>query len=355
MRNENMTLGNRIAARRKELKMTQDALARAVGVSAQAVSKWENDQSCPDISILPQLAQTLGLSVDALLGAEPEIPVYQGEVVTGDDGEDEGSGSFQGKNGDVGFDFHAGPVELHMGPSKRFSLTIAAWLIVTALLMLAQPVLKPFVSLGSMGFWNALWISGLTVWGTAGLFRRIDFVHLVAALAGVYLGLNQFGVLPLALSWEILLPVLVLLLGVSLLLDSFRKKKKASSGIHVHTAGTDRVTRVEDGFLTYVHNFGEDDYRVSTQELKGGRVEMCFGEFTLDLSGVEQVAEDCVLDLEAQFGDFTLLVPSRFRADLALETNFANREVKGAPQAQPEGVIHVNAEICFGSLTVRYI
>lgn len=354
MNYENMTLGNRIAARRKELKMTQDALAKAVGVSAQAVSKWENDQSCPDISILPQLAQTLGVSVDTLLGVEPEAPVYRGEVVTEEEAKDDGY-HFKCDNDGVGFEFQSGPVEMTIGRSRRFSLTIAAWLIVTALMMLAQPLLKGLVSLEPVSFWNALWISGLTVWGTAGLFRRIDFVHLIATLAGVYLGLNQFGVLPLALSWEILLPVLVLLLGVSLLLDSFRKKKKASSGIHVHTAGTDRVTRVEDGFLTYVHNFGEDDYRVSTQELKGGRVEMCFGEFTLDLSGVERVAEDCVLDLEAQFGDFTLLVPSRFRADLALETNFANREVKGAPQAQPEGVIHVNAEICFGSLTVRYI
>ncbi len=45
------TLGRRIAAHRRELGLTQDALAERLGVTAQAVSKWENDQSCPDISI----------------------------------------------------------------------------------------------------------------------------------------------------------------------------------------------------------------------------------------------------------------------------------------------------------------
>ena len=54
-----MTLGKRIMQHRKRLGMTQEQLADRVGVSAQAVSKWENDLSCPDISLLPQLAEIL--------------------------------------------------------------------------------------------------------------------------------------------------------------------------------------------------------------------------------------------------------------------------------------------------------
>ena len=63
----NTTLGQRIAMLRKQKNLTQDALADAMGVSAQAVSKWENDLSCPDIMILPKLANHLGVSVDELL------------------------------------------------------------------------------------------------------------------------------------------------------------------------------------------------------------------------------------------------------------------------------------------------
>ena len=63
----NETIGNRIAKLRKENRMSQENLAEKLGVSAQAVSKWENDASCPDISLLPQLARLLGVTVDELL------------------------------------------------------------------------------------------------------------------------------------------------------------------------------------------------------------------------------------------------------------------------------------------------
>ena len=61
------TIGTRIASRRKELKMTQEDLAVKLGVSAQAVSKWENDASCPDISLLPQMVKVLDITTDELL------------------------------------------------------------------------------------------------------------------------------------------------------------------------------------------------------------------------------------------------------------------------------------------------
>ncbi len=71
------TIGKRIAAARKEKGLTQEALAQAMEVSAQAVSKWENDQSCPDITALPKLAKLLGLSLDALLSGEEEPPAVR--------------------------------------------------------------------------------------------------------------------------------------------------------------------------------------------------------------------------------------------------------------------------------------
>ena len=74
------TLGKRIAYHRKTLGLTQEQLAEKLGVTAQAVSKWENDQSCPDIGILPQLAEIFGVTTDALLGRE--APAKLAEVVT---------------------------------------------------------------------------------------------------------------------------------------------------------------------------------------------------------------------------------------------------------------------------------
>lgn len=69
----NMTIGKRIALLRKEKGLKQEELAEMLGVSGQAVSKWENDQTCPDISLLPQLASILGVTVDELLSGKREM------------------------------------------------------------------------------------------------------------------------------------------------------------------------------------------------------------------------------------------------------------------------------------------
>ena len=71
MANQNReTFGRRIARMRLEHAMTQERLANIANVSAQAVSKWENDQSYPDILLLPLLAKTFDVTVDELLGVE---------------------------------------------------------------------------------------------------------------------------------------------------------------------------------------------------------------------------------------------------------------------------------------------
>ena len=66
------TIGKRIAALRREKGLKQDDLAGMLEVSPQAVSKWENDQTCPDISLLPGLANILGITVDELLSGKQE-------------------------------------------------------------------------------------------------------------------------------------------------------------------------------------------------------------------------------------------------------------------------------------------
>ena len=68
----NTTLGKRIAALRHKNQLTQDELAEKLGISSQAISKWENDQSCPDISSLPLLSKILGISTDELLTGKKE-------------------------------------------------------------------------------------------------------------------------------------------------------------------------------------------------------------------------------------------------------------------------------------------
>ena len=67
MNTSSETLGRRIARLRLAKTATQERLAKELNVSPQAVSKWENDINYPDISLLPDLARFLGVSVDELL------------------------------------------------------------------------------------------------------------------------------------------------------------------------------------------------------------------------------------------------------------------------------------------------
>lgn len=63
-----MTIGTNIYTLRKEKKITQAQLAEKLGVSEQAISKWENNQCAPDVSLFPIIADYFGVSIDRLFG-----------------------------------------------------------------------------------------------------------------------------------------------------------------------------------------------------------------------------------------------------------------------------------------------
>lgn len=67
----NKPIGEKIYELRKNRSLTQEQLGEKLGISGQAVSKWEKGESMPDIMSLPELCEILGVSIDALL----EIPV----------------------------------------------------------------------------------------------------------------------------------------------------------------------------------------------------------------------------------------------------------------------------------------
>lgn len=64
---ENFRLNEQIAFLRKAKGTTQEELAKALGVTNQAVSKWESSQCCPDIQLLPDIADYFGVSIDELM------------------------------------------------------------------------------------------------------------------------------------------------------------------------------------------------------------------------------------------------------------------------------------------------
>ena len=78
---EELTMGARISERRRNKGLTQEALAKLLGVSNQAVSKWESDVCCPDIALLPQLVDALEMTLDELFGRACKAAIANDQIL----------------------------------------------------------------------------------------------------------------------------------------------------------------------------------------------------------------------------------------------------------------------------------
>ena len=339
------TLGKRIAANRKRLGITQDRLADQLGVTAQAVSKWENDQSCPDITMLPKLAGVFGMSTDILLGIEPQpteiVPVPENTGAQAD-----------GNQEPSGIHMQNGQWEFHWDADRRDSVGLALWVLLVGGLMLAGSLLH-----WDIGFWDILWPSGLLMFGLFGLYPKFSFFRLGCSLFGLYFLLSNLNFAPFSLDRGILLPVLLLLFGGSLLVDALRKPKK--NGVVINRSGKGGTPKnhcqYSDNRFDCATAFGENHYVLPLTQLSGGTAEVSFGEMHVDLQVCEHVSQDCTIDLHCSFGELELTVPRRFRVEPANSTAFASVEITGAPSSETTGVIRVNCDVNFGEISIRYV
>lgn len=76
-----MTIGTNIKRLRQNKGVTQEQLGAVLGISSQAVSKWENESALPDIMTLPKLADYFGISIDELMGYQLNALTYKEQFV----------------------------------------------------------------------------------------------------------------------------------------------------------------------------------------------------------------------------------------------------------------------------------
>ncbi|MBE6985334.1 MAG: helix-turn-helix transcriptional regulator [Ruminococcaceae bacterium] len=330
----NHTLGERIKCHRKRLNMTQEQLAERIGVSAQAVSKWEHNQSCPDITVLPELADLFGISIDELLGKNTtQKQVHQAELVNEE--KEDSNGSFT----------------WNWEPGKKHSILFAVYIILVGGLLLLNHLQSYDIS-----WWSVVWTTFVAFVGISGLSGGFSVFSLTMTLAGVYFLLSEYDLFSFKLSWGIVIPAVLLLWGVSLLIDVFAGKKKHRSKMVHHKTNAMREYSCTDGYLQCELSFGEYRVNATTELLKGGNVETSFGSFAVDLSGCKAVTPDCTLHVENSLGSLTLLMPKRFLAKIDNEDTFtASVDVEGSPDAQVDGSIRICLDNSLGSFTLRYV
>lgn len=338
------TLGKRIAEHRKRMKLTQDQLAEKLGITAQAVSKWENDQSCPDITMLPRLAEIFGITTDELLGMEATQPIHEAEVVE-EDQENEGD------------HIHNGIWEFKWDSGRKDAVTFAILILWVGMLILAA---KHFGWDDS--FWGILWPSALLIYGGRRLLGHFSIFSACVTLCGAYFLIDNLDIWQLELAGEYVFPIAIVLIGLGLLIDALRRPKKphfvvTHNGKNV-ASGKEKTKSeysVDSEHFNCSLSFGERRQPVSLPVLAGGAVSVSFGELILDLSGCHEVREGCCIDANCSFGELTILVPRRFRVEPSSSTAFGSVDFSGNPVDEPEEIINLNVNVSFGEISVKYI
>ena len=332
---EQQSMGKRIMQLRKEKGYTQEQLAEMMGVSAQAVSKWENDVSCPDISILPVLADKLGVTTDELLGVKPIEPKVV--IVDAQKSNKEGDGSFS-----VSWDGAKN--------AKKDGVWFAVLIIVLGAAFLLQRL-----DVVSFGIWGVVWPAVIIGLGVSWMIKRFSFFSLAVAGLGVYFLLFNLGQISLVLTWGIIWPSLLVLLGLTILYETLVPHKDKWCGVHFNGDKNKKSQyREENGFVSYECSFSEENRKVAVEDFLGGDIEISFGKSELDLTNVKRVNQNAKLDVDVSFATFDLIVPKTLRLFIKSDKSFGSIQMNGEPNPDAMMALTVDGDVSFGTMNIFY-
>ena len=333
------TLGKRIMAHRKRLGMTQEQLAERLGVTPQAVSKWENDQSCPDIATLPVLADIFGISTDALLGREEKesTKVHTAEVVDKVEIEDDDNHKW----------------EFHWDGGKKGAVTVAVFVLLVGVLLIVSRIFEL-----SASFWDIAWPTAFLVFFGSRLLTRFSAFSAAATLLGGYYLIENMDLYKIDKT-ELFFPALIVLFGIGLLIDALRKPRK--SGFSFRRKGGNKDGKFSSNYSTDEESFdcsvsfGQLERVIILPRLSSGTANCSFGELILDLSGCQEIAENCHLELNCSFGELVLRVPRQYKVIADNNAAFGAVSFNGEPDSDLAATVWVNANVSFGEISVEYI
>jgi predicted membrane protein len=181
--------------------------------------------------------------------------------------------------------------------------------------------------------------------------------NVVLTLLGGYFLIDNLGIFDISLDKSLIFPGLIVIFGLSLLVDALRKPKRKR--FHINKNGnishkTKKHFQQEGERFECSLSFGEVNHVITLPRLKEGSASISFGEMVLDLTQCEQIAEDCTLDLSVSFGEMLLKVPRKFRVECDTGTSFGDVSTHGHPDADA-ALITLTGNISFGELVIYYV
>lgn len=243
--------------------------------------------------------------------------------------------------------------EMKWDSGRKSSLGLAAWVLLTGALLLVGNILG-----WNAGLWDILWPTGLLVFGICGLWPRFSAFRLGCGLLGGYFLLCNLDALPFHMGKKHILPVLLLLFGLSLLADAIKKPAKG----HFRMVHNGKNSEKGESFCSEegerfrcVTSFGENTRAIRLPRVSGGEAEVSFGQLQVDLSRCEEIADGAVILGKCAFGELDLIVPSSCRVDPNVSTTLGALETKGKPDPDAQVTIRLEGSVSFGDMTVQYV
>ena len=330
------TMGKRISDLRKNKGMTQEQLAQLVGVTPQAVSKWENDLSCPDISILPQLAEALGVTTDELLGRAPL------QSVRGEESEHKGKdkGSYA--------------VKVRLNRFERVAFALLLMGIGIVFLLNALHVIE----LGTgITFWSVLWPFLVACMGIMACQSELNPFSIGMLLFGVYMLLFNLHIIPdqYKLTWSMIWPIALILVGLTVLIHFIWPERKKGHVFEVEKEGDPVFDCTDEGGFIHIDSaFSSQTKRVQPgNPFTGAKVDSSFGSLVLDLTEAE-IQNGALIDADISFGSLTVRLPAAVGAKAMCKASFGGCDCPpGNPAAEIQ--IQIIGDVSFGKIEVEYV
>ena len=227
--------------------------------------------------------------------------------------------------------------EFHWDGGRKGHLSFAVLVLAVGVQLLIAKLLAVDIN-----FWQILWPSSLIVFGLGGLFGSFSFIKVSSLLLGGWFLADYWAVLPIQFGSGLVFPALVIVFGLSLLFDALKKPNKPRFEFHHNGTHKCNDFHVDGDRFEYASSFGESTQLIRMTKLRSGQISCSFGDYVVDLSGVEAVTDNCTLDISCSFGDLELRVPRCYAVRQTNSTAFASFDISGHPDPDPRGVITVN-------------
>ncbi len=195
-------------------------------------------------------------------------------------------------------------------------------------------------------FFNGWWTLFIIIPSLIGLLKEKDKTgNIIGLIIGVVLLLGVQNIIDFDLIWKLILPVIIIIVGLSLIFGN-NLNKKINNEIK-------KINNKKGKNEEYCSTFSEQKIDFDDEEFKGVSLTAVFGGITLDLRKAK-INEDVVIDTTSVFGGIDIYAPDNIKIKVKSTSIFGgvdNKKIKN--DNEKEHIIYINASCIFGGVDIK--